>query len=54
MRKKENRDEKNDREDAAYLHLQLHEGRLPLPSLYLQKLQLLSTAARMNKMAKAR
>ena len=41
MRKKENDDEKG-REDRVRLHLQLHQGRLPLPAVRLQVLQLLN------------
>jgi hypothetical protein len=40
-RRKENRDGKEDREERKGLHLQLHQGRLPLQSLQLQELQLL-------------
>jgi hypothetical protein len=41
---KENRNGKDPRKDRNGLHLQLHEGRLPLQSLHLQELQLLTQA----------
>jgi hypothetical protein len=44
MRKKENRDEPGNGEGRPRLHVQLHQGRLPLPSVHLQQLQLLIKA----------
>jgi hypothetical protein len=40
-RQKGNDDGKGDRKECARLHLQLHQGRLPLQSLHLQELRLL-------------